>query len=93
MNKYKIILFFLLLISISCKGQDFEKVVLDSSDTSNLYINDGESTELYYLKLVPKGKIKATLVTPQLIYDVLNDHIKECLLSEVCEKAKLGTRL
>ena len=62
MNRYKIILLFSLLIFISCKGQDFEKVVLKSTDTSNLYINDGESNELYYLKLLPKGLIKGAIV-------------------------------
>mgnify|MGYP000651274520 CR=1 FL=1 len=77
MNKYKIILFFLLLISISCKGQDFEKVVLDSSDTSNLYINDGESTELYYLKLVPKGKIKGAIVILPSGGETTEDLIKQ----------------
>jgi hypothetical protein len=62
MNKHKIIFLLSLLISISCKSQDFEKVILNSSDTSDLYINDGESTELYYLKLIPKGKIKGAIV-------------------------------
>jgi 6-phosphogluconolactonase/glucosamine-6-phosphate isomerase/deaminase len=62
MNKHKIIFLLSLLISISCKSQDFEKVILNSSDTSDLYINDGESNELYYLKLIPKGKIKGAIV-------------------------------
>jgi len=62
MNKHKIIFLLSLLISISCKSQDFEKVILKSSDSSDLYINDGESTELYYLKLIPKGKIKGAIV-------------------------------
>lgn len=62
MNRHKIILLLLLFISISCKSQDFKKIILNSSDTSNLYINDGESTELYYLKLIPKGKIKGAIV-------------------------------
>jgi len=62
MNRYKIILLLVLLISICCKSQDFEKVKLNSSDTSSLYINDGESTELYYLKLIPKGKIEGVIV-------------------------------
>lgn len=62
MKRYKTVLFLLLLITISCKNQDFEKVVLNITDTSNLYINDEESTELYYLKLIPKGKIKGAIV-------------------------------
>lgn len=62
MNRNQIILFFLLIITISCKSQDFEKVILKNPDISNLYINDGESTELYYLKLIPKGVIKGAIV-------------------------------
>ena len=62
MNRFKIILFFSLLTTISCKSQDFEKVILKNPDTSNLYTNDGESTELYYLKLIPKGVIKGAIV-------------------------------
>jgi hypothetical protein len=37
-------------------------VILKNPDISNLYINDGESTELYYLKLIPKGVIKGAIV-------------------------------
>ncbi|MFI1770212.1 hypothetical protein [Thalassobellus citreus] len=83
MNKYKIILFFSLLISISCKGQDFEKVVLDSSDASNLYINDGESTELYYLKLVPKGKIKGAIVILPSGGETTEDLIKQITIPKL----------
>jgi len=62
MIKCKIIIFFSLLISISCSSQDFEKVILNYTDTENLYINDGESTALYYLKLIPKEKVKGAIV-------------------------------
>jgi hypothetical protein len=31
-------------------------------DTNDLYLNDGDSTTLYYLKLVPKTEIKGVLV-------------------------------
>ena len=62
MYRHKTFLLFSLLITISCKSQNFEKVVLNTTDTSNLYINDEESTELYYLKLIPKGKIKGAIV-------------------------------
>lgn len=47
---------------ITCLGQEFEKVVISDQDTSNLYINDNDSTELYYLKLVPKSKPIGTVV-------------------------------
>ncbi|MGB5822180.1 MAG: hypothetical protein WBG90_22045 [Saonia sp.] len=38
-------------ITIVCNGQRFEKIILPELDTTDLYINDGESKELYYLKL------------------------------------------
>jgi len=59
---YKTIILFSLLTTISCKSQDFVKVILKSPDTSNLYINDGKSNELYYLKLIPKGPVKGAIV-------------------------------
>lgn len=62
MKRLKIIVFFILLINISCKRQDFEKVILDITDASDLYINDGESKALYYLKLVPKGRVKGAII-------------------------------
>lgn len=62
MNRYKISLFFLLLISTSCKNQNFEKVILNIADSSNLYINDDDGSDLYYLKLIPKGEIKGAIV-------------------------------
>tara|TARA_R110000868_G_scaffold48720_3_gene157714 strand:+ start:38442 stop:39359 length:918 start_codon:yes stop_codon:yes gene_type:complete len=43
-------------------GQEMEKVILKDCDTTDLYINDGDSTTLYYLKLVPKIEIKGVLV-------------------------------
>lgn len=53
------------LATVACKGQQFEKIPLSEPDSSNLYINDGDSTELYYLKLVPKTKpIGAIIIFP-----------------------------
>lgn len=62
MNKIIACILPLLLISFSIQCQVFEKVVLSSDDPSNLYLNDGESTELFYLKLIPKGKLKGAIV-------------------------------
>ena len=83
MNRFKILLLFLLLISISCKSQEFEKVVLDGSDTSNLYINDDESTELYYLKLVPKGDVKGAIVILPSGGETTQDLIKQITLPKL----------
>lgn len=40
---------------MSCQGQQFERIPIEQPDTANLYVNDGDSTALYYLKLVPKA--------------------------------------
>ncbi|TDE06051.1 hypothetical protein [Flavobacterium hiemivividum] len=39
-----------------------EKIILKDRDTNDLYINDGDSTTLYYLKSVPTTEIKGVLV-------------------------------
>jgi hypothetical protein len=38
------------------------KVILKDRDTNDLYLNDGDSTTLYYLKSVPTTEIKGVLV-------------------------------
>ena len=54
--------FLLLLTTTLSYGQEMEKVILKDLDENDLYINDGDSTTLYYLKLVPKTEIKGVLV-------------------------------
>jgi len=59
----KLLFILLLCFAVSCSSQDYEKVPINRTDTSNLYINDGDSQELYYLKLVPKSRpIKGAVV-------------------------------
>lgn len=77
MNKSNIILLFTILSSIICNSQDFEKIILDVSDTSNLYVNDGDSKELYYLKLIPKEKIKGAIVILPSGRETTEDLIKQ----------------
>lgn len=43
-------------------GQELEKIIIKDLDTNDLYLNDGDSTTLYYLKSVPKTEIKGVLV-------------------------------
>jgi hypothetical protein len=65
MNKAFLILIISIFSSFYCEGQKFEKVVISNQDTSRLYINDNDSTDLYYLKLVPKSKpIGAVVILP-----------------------------
>ncbi|TYB72572.1 hypothetical protein [Bizionia myxarmorum] len=82
----------ILLISVSVFGQttreiklnetllkNLEKNTIDITDKTYLYINDGNSNELFYYALKPKGKIKGTLIllppTAQNIEDVINNNI------------------
>lgn len=43
-------------------GKEVVKISVSKTDTSGLYINDGNSTELFYYKFIPKKNIKGVLV-------------------------------
>lgn len=62
MKRFNFILSILLFSTSFCKAQEFEKVIINKTDTAQLYINDGDSNELYYLKLVPNKKPIAAIV-------------------------------
>lgn len=65
MNKRYFIILISIIVTFSCKSQEFEKITISKTDNSNLYINDEDSTELFYLKLVPKSKpIGAVVIFP-----------------------------
>jgi len=74
-KKYTLFIYTILLISVSCKGQEFERVLISETDSSQLYINEEDNTELYYLKLVPKQKpIGAVVIFPsggELVQDLI----------------------
>jgi hypothetical protein len=53
--KYLILISTILLNTV-CFGQKLEKVIISDSDPYNFYINDGDSTTVYYYKIVPKAK-------------------------------------
>jgi hypothetical protein len=91
MYRYKAFLLFSLLITISCKSQNFEKVVLNTTDTSNLYINDDESSELYYLKLIPKGKIKGAIVILPSGGETTQDLIKQISIPKLAFDKGIAT--
>lgn len=62
MKRFYFTLSILLFLISFCKAQEFEKVIINQTDTAQLYINDGDSNELYYLKLVPNEKPIAAIV-------------------------------
>ncbi len=91
MNKYNILLLLSILINISCKSQDFEKVVLENKDTANLYINDEESSELYYLKLIPSGKIKGAVVILPSGGETTQDLLKQITIPKLAFDKGIAT--
>lgn len=60
MNKFIFTTF--LLLSQSSFSQKMEKVLISNTDKFELYINDGESTNLYYYKMIPIKNITGVLV-------------------------------
>lgn len=91
MKSYKTILLFLLLTTISCKSQDFEKVVLNTTDKSNLYINDKESVELYYQKLIPEGEIKGAIVILPSGGETTQDLLKQITIPKLAFDKGIAT--
>lgn len=83
----KKILFFTLLFNLlSCKAQEFEKIVVSKTDSSELYINDGDSTELFYYKFVPKNKIEGILVILPSGGELVENTLKQITLPQIAVK-------
>ena len=91
MKKFKIIFIFAILLTISCHSQDFEKVILNESDLSELYINDEENTVLYYLKLIPKGELKGAVVILPSGGETLQDLLQQISIPELAFENGIAT--
>jgi hypothetical protein len=72
-----ITLFCFVLICISGYGQDIEKIKLDVKDKWNLYLNDGQSDELFYLRLAPKNNPIGALVILPSGYEKVEDTLRQ----------------
>ena len=87
--------FFILLISICsifyCTGQKFEKVLISNQDPSNLYINDNDNNELYYLKLVPKSKPIGVIVILPSGGETLQDLLKQIKIPQLAYRNNILT--
>ncbi|MCB9252197.1 MAG: hypothetical protein H6605_06990 [Flavobacteriales bacterium] len=57
-----------------------KKHYLHIKDTSSIYVNDGDSTELFYYALAPQGEIKGVLIilpsTWEVAEDAFNNNLK-----------------
>jgi hypothetical protein len=91
MKKINLILFvFFLVVNIST-GQDFERILISETDSSRLYVNDGESNELYYLQVIPKTKIKGAIVIFPSGGETTEDLIKQIDLPQMAYKNGIVT--
>ena len=97
MYRLKLIGIISAFLLISCKNQevknnqDFEKVVISHTDPSNLYVNDGDSTELFYLKLIPKSNpIGAVVILPSG-GETIEDVLKQITLPKLAVKNNILT--
>lgn len=67
--------------------QQLKKIAVPIADTSLLYVNDGESTNLFYVALVPKHRIKGALVlfppTGETVEEVFNNNAR--LVTLACD--------
>lgn len=91
MNKIKLLLCVSFFVTIACKGQDFERILISETDSSNLYVNDGESTELYYLQVVPKEKVKGAVVIFPSGGETTDDLIKQIEIPQMAYKQGIVT--
>ncbi len=91
MNKVNLILFISFLVTFTCSGQNFERILISESDTSRLYINDGDSQELYYLQFVPKTTIKGAVVIFPSGGETTEDLIKQIDIPQMAYKGGIIT--
>jgi len=83
-RKMKNILIFALIFNVlSCKAQEFEKLSVSKTDDSELYINDENSTELFYYKYVPKSSIKGVLVIIPSGGELVENTLKQITLPKI----------
>ena len=65
-----------------CTGQEFEKISVSKTDISELYINDENSTELFYYKYLPKINIKGVLVIIPSGGELVENTLKQITLQK-----------
>lgn len=91
LRSFSILLLFALFKSISSYSQEFEKVILNITDTLDLYINDGESTELYYLKLIPQIEAKGAIVVLPSAGETLQELLQQTSIPKLAFKKGIAT--
>ena len=80
----KHILSLIMIFSITISyAQELEKIIMEDIDTNDLYLNDGDSTTLYYLKSVPKTEIKGVLVILPSGGEITENLLKQITLHQL----------
>ena len=72
-----------ILFTTLCFGQKLEKVMISDSDPYNFYVNDGDSTEVFYYKMVPKSKPVGVLTIFPSGGEKIEDLLKQINLHQV----------
>ncbi|EMY3583030.1 hypothetical protein ABF200_000271, partial [Flavobacterium psychrophilum] len=78
-----IIIFALIFNLISCKAQEFEKISVSKTDISELYVNDENSTELFYYKYLPKNNIIGVLVVIPSGGELVENTLRQITLQKI----------
>ena len=77
----KLLLFMLFsIMTYNATSQNIEKVIVSDNDPDYLYINDNDSNELYYYKIVPKNKPIGCLVIMPSGGEKVEDLLKQITL-------------
>jgi hypothetical protein len=71
------------LSSIFKGGKEVVKISVSKNDPSELYINDGNSTELFYYKFVPKNEIKGVLVILPSGGEIIENTLRQITLYKI----------
>lgn len=91
MNKKSQLLSLTLIILMSCQNQEFEQINLSQKDSNNLYVNDGESNMMFYLKLIPDEEIKGAIVILPASGETIHNLIKQIELPYLAYNKGIAT--
>lgn len=71
------------LATIFNVGKQVDRISVSKTDPSELYINDGNSTELFYYKFVPKNAIKGVLVILPSGGEIIENTLRQISLYKI----------
>lgn len=77
------ILLILFLTILVCQAQPHERISISKTDPSELYVNDGDATELFYYQFVPKTNIKGVVVILPSGGEVVENTLKQITLHKI----------